>query len=433
MIRAAALALAVLAGAAAPAKAEIVVVPVTSPGGIEAWLYEEHTVPIITVAAAFLGGGSLDAAGHEGTTGLMTQLLGQGAGALDAAGFATARDDLAVQFGAGVSGDAVMMWATMLAETRDETVTLLRSALTEPRFDPEAVERLRGQVLATIRAGQTDPSTVASQAFYAAAYPDHGYGRPLAGTVESVAAITEEGLRAAWAEALTRDRLRVVVVGAIGPEETGAMLDRLFLDLPATGSGFPDVVEPRLAGGTTLIDMDVPQSAVVFGTSGIAVTDPDLMPALVMDYVLGGGSFSSRLVHEIRESRGLTYGVQTGLASGNYGNLYLGSLTSGNDSVAEAVGVLRQEWARMGRDGITEAELAAAKRYLTGAYPLRFDGNGSIASELLGLQVSGRGLDYVRERNDRIDAVTVEDVARVARRLLASQPLTVVIAGRPAE
>ena len=363
---------------------------------------------------------------------MMAALLQEGAGDLDATAFATKRDDLAARIGFGASDDVVSLSATMLAETRDETVELLRLALTAPRFDAEAVERVRAQALASIRMGDADPGVVAGQAFYAAAFPDHHYGRPSIGTAESVAAVRVEDLRAARAAALTRERLRVAIVGAIGPEEAGAMLDRLFGGLPETVGGFPSIAQPSLSGETTVIDMDVPQSMVVFGSAGISRDDPDFMPALVMDYILGGGSFSSRLTREIREKRGLTYDIYTTLASGNYGSLYMGSFSSSNQHVAEAVDILRQEWDRMANDGVTDAELVSAKRFLTGDYALRFEGNASIAAQLIGVQIWVWDLDYINKRNDLVEAVTADDVARVARRLLSSGSLTTIVVGRPA-
>jgi zinc protease len=432
VIRAPVLALALAISVLVPAaRAEIEIVPVTSPGGIEAWLYEDQSIPILTIAAGFLGGAGLDAEGREGTTYMMAALLQEGAGELDATAFAVAREELASYLGFWAGDDAVGLSATMLAETRDETVELLRLALTAPRFDAEAVERVRAQVLASIRMGATDPGTLAGRAFYADAFPGHPYGRPTEGTLESVTATRVEDLRRAHAATLARDRLRVTVVGAIRPDEVGPMLDRLFGGLPATGAALPPAVEPSLSGGITVLDLDTPQSLVVFGNAGLRNDDPDFIPALVMDHILGGGGFASRLTGEMREKRGLTYGVHTYLAAFNLGGLYMGSFSSSNARVAEALEVLRGEWVRMAEEGVTDGELASAKRFLTGDFALRFDGNGNIAGQLLGLQLAGLGPGYVTVRNDLVEAVTAADVARVARRLLSSDVLTAVVVGRP--
>jgi zinc protease len=414
-----------------PARAGFDIVPVTSPGGIEAWLREEHAIPILTINASFLGGPSLEPESRQGSTSLMAALLDEGAGELDSAAFATAIEDLAAQIAFSTSDDGVQVSAIMLSEDRGAVSDLLRLALTEPRFDPEPVERLRAQTLASIQAGEADPQSRANLEFYEQAFPGHPYGRLLLGTAESVAAMTVEDLRAARAGALAREHLRVAVVGDITPAELGPLLDRAFGALPEAGPELPAVATPQLSGQTTVLDFDTPQSFVVFGDAGLAIDDPDIIPAVVMDYVLGGGSLGNRLNEEMRVKRGLTYGAFTWLASGQFGSLYMGTFSSSNERVAEAIALLRAEWIRMAEHGVSEAELASAKRYLTGEFPLRFDGSARTAAQLLGLQLAGHDIGYVDRRNDLVEAVTAEDVARVARRLLRSEELTAVVAGRP--
>jgi zinc protease len=424
-------ALAILLVAALPARATIEITPVTSPGGISAWLYEDHTIPIVTLEASFRGGAVLDPEGQEGVTALMTALLEEGAGDLDATAFAVARESIAARFSFGAAHDAVSVSATMLAENRDEALDLLRSALVAPRFDDAAVERVRAQALASLRADSSNPRRLASRAFHAQAFDGHPYARPSDGTEETVAALTRDQIRAARAAALTTDRLAISVVGAIGPEELGPLLDRLFGDLSRQGPPLPPVAAAQAPGTVTVIDLDIPQSVVTFGHAGLARDDPDFIPAVVLDHILGGGGFGSRLTEEIRERRGLTYGIATWLAPNDFGWLYLGSFSSGNETVAEALDLVRAEWAWIAAEGVTAAELDAAKRYLTGAYALRFDGNARIAGQLLGLQIAGLDPDYVNRRNDLVAAVTLDDLRRVTARLIDPEALTFVVVGRP--
>lgn len=418
--------------AAVPAQAAITITPVTSPGGLHAWLYEDHTLPMITVESSFMGGAALDPAGKEGVCVLMTSLLEEGTGDLDSTAFAEKREDLAARFGFDCGRDDLSISLEMLSENRDASVDLLREALARPSFDPVAVERVRGQLVANLEDDATDPSAIASRAFFAEAFPDHPLGRPTDGTLETVKALDAADLAAAHAAMMTRDRLRLAVVGDITPEELGPMLDRLYGDLPETGPALPPVAEPKLGGGLEVIDLDVPQSLVFLGQRGIARDDPDFIPAFVMDYILGGGGLGSRLSTEVREKRGLTYGINTMLVPMDFGALYMGHFASANDRVAEAIDITRAEWKRMAEGGVTDQELAAAKQYLTGAYPLRFSGNGKIARQLLGIQVAGLDIDYVNRRNALVEAVTKEDVARVAKRLLDPSELTFVVVGRPA-
>lgn len=424
-------ALAVVLVAALPARAEIEIVPVTSPGGLTAWLVEDQTIPIITIEASFRGGAVLDAPEKAGATNLMAALLEEGAGEMTATEFARAREDLATRFSFEGGLDSVAISAEMLAENRDASIELLRAALHEPRFDENAFARVRAQVVSSLRSDETDPQTIASRAFFEKAFAGHPYARPTDGTLETVEALAVEDMDGAHRKALVRDRLHVAVVGAITPEELEPLLDRLFGDLPQSGPPLPEVAVPALDGSLSVIDLDIPQSVVTFGQPGIARDDPDFIPAFVLDHILGGGGFGSRLTDEIREKRGLTYGIGTYLAPYDFGWLYQGQFSSANARVAEALDILRAEWARMAGEGVSPEELEAAKQFLTGAYPLRFDGNARIASQLLGLQTADLGMDYVNTRNDQVNAVTVEDIARVAGRLMQPEALTTVIVGRP--
>ncbi|CAN5666120.1 pitrilysin family protein [soil metagenome] len=412
-------------------RAGIEIVPVTSEGGITAWLVEDHTIPIVTLEGSFRGGASLDPADEAGATALMATLLGEGAGDLDRTGFAEALETLASSVGFSAGADGVSVSATTLAENLDETFDLLRLALSEPRFDAESLARARARQLATLRSDETNPNRLASRAFYARAFEGHPYAIPADGTLESVAALDRGAVLDAHESALARDRLMLAVVGAIGPGELGPLLDATFGALPLAGAPLPETAEAAAAGTVSVIDLDIPQSVVMFGHRGIARDDEDFIPAFIMDHILGGGGFGSRLTEEIRERRGLTYGVSTWLASSDYGWLYMGAFSSANARAAEAIELVRAEWARMAGQGVSAAELDTAKRYLTGAYPLRFDGNARIAGQILGLQTAGLGIDYVRERNALIEAVTAEDIARVARRLLDPDALSFVVVGAP--
>ncbi|PZQ48962.1 MAG: peptidase M16 [Rhodovulum sulfidophilum] len=417
-------------GLGVPARAAIEITEVTSPGGIKAWLTEDHSIPMITLESSFLGGAVLDPAGQEGACALMTSLLAEGAGGLDSTAFAERREDLATRFGFDCGRDDVAVSLTMLSENSAASVDLLRAALVEPDFDPSAIERVRAQLVAGIEADAADPASIAGRAFSALAYPGHPYARPSQGTVDSVKALDRAAILAAHDAVLARDRLRVAVVGDITPEALAPMLDRLFGALPATGPDLPPVAEPKLPGGLRVIDFDVPQSQMIFGQHGLPRDDPDFVPAFVMDYILGGGGLGSRLSTEVREKRGLTYGIGTMLVPNDFGALYLGHFGTANATAGMAIDLVRAEWTRMA-EGVTQEELDAAKQFLTGAYPLKFSDNARIAQQLLGIQVAGLGIDYVNARNGLVEAVTREDIARVAKRLLDTDELTFVVVGRP--
>mgnify|MGYP006274763135 FL=1 len=425
----AALAIALLA--ALPARAEIEIEEVTSPGGITAWLVEDHNIPFTALEIRFQGGTSLDAPGKSGAVRLMTALLEEGAGELDAQGFAAATEAIAADFDYDAYDDAVAVSARFLTETRDEAMELLRASLVEPRFDEDAIERVRAQALAAIRSDLSDAGTIASREFDRLAFGDHPYGRSPDGTIESVGALTRQDLLDAHAAALARDRIFVSAAGDITAEELGVLLDELLGGLPETGGALPGDVEVALPGGITVVEFDTPQSVAVFGHEGLSRDDDDFFAAFVLNQILGGGGFESRLMQEVRVKRGLTYGIYTYLAPKDHAALYLGRVASANDRIAEAIDVIEDQWRRIAEDGVTAEELDAAKTYLTGAYPLRFDGNGPIARILVGMQMDGLAITYPQTRNEKLAAITLEEVNRVAAELLDPDRLHFVVAGQP--
>ncbi|WP_084667925.1 M16 family metallopeptidase [Nioella nitratireducens] len=416
---------------AAPAIAQVDIQEVTSPGGINAWLVEDHSLPFVALDIRFQGGTSLDAPDHRGATYLMTGLLEEGAGDMNNSEFAARSEALAAYFGFSAYRDSIAITAQMLTENRDQAVDLLHEALVNPRFDQTAIDRVRGQVLSIIDSNQHDPAELASAAFYAQAFGDHPYGSAEEGTPDSVNALTRDDLIAAHRGALARDRVSVGVSGDITPDELGVLLDRLLGDLPETGAPQPADAPYTLSGGTTVIDYPTPQSTALFGHEGIERDDPDFFAAYVLNQVLGGGNFRSRLMQEIRVDRGLTYGISTFLVLFDHGPMMMGQFSSSNDLVAQAVEVLRQQWADVAENGVAEEELEAAKTYLTGAYPLRFTGNENLAAILAGMQADHMPISYINTRNDRVNAVTQDDVRRVAARLMDPEGLRVVVVGQP--
>ncbi len=246
-----------------------------------------------------------------------------------------------------------------------------------------------------------------------------------------MAKLTRDDVVEAHRAALARDRMFIAVVGDVTPAELGPMLDRLLGGLPDIGRQMPGRAPWGLTGGATVVDFPSPQSVVLFGQRGIPRDDPDFFAAFILNEVLGGGGFSARLMEELREKRGLTYGVSTYLAPMNYGEVLMGQMSTANASVGQSIDLIREVWADMAAEGITEEELARTKTYLTGAYPLRFDGNGQIADILVGMQMEGLPIDYATTRNAKVEAVTLADVTRVAQRLLQPDALRFVVVGQP--
>ncbi len=318
-----------------------------------------------------------------------------------------------------------------LTENRDEAFEALRLGLTAARFDPTDVELNRAQILSTLRRATTNPTEMASLRWWQVAFADHPYGQPVAGTLETVPTITVGDLRDYTRRVLARGNLKIAVVGDIDAEAVKSMLDRVFGALPAEPQLKPVAnVTPRGLGRRIVVKLDVPQAVVAFGGTGIARNDPDFMAAYIVNHILGGGSFSSRLYQEVREKRGLAYSVYDSLVWLNHSALFLGGTATRADRAGETLDLIQKEIHRLAENGPTAEELAKAKAYLNGSFALNLDTSSKIAALLVQLQRDGLGIDYFSRRPEMISAVTLDDARRVAKKLLDGG-LLVTVAGRP--
>jgi len=428
---AALLALAILAIAHAPASA-INIQKVKSPGGIEAWLVEDHSIPLISARFAFRGGAANDPAGKEGVSNFLSGMLDEGAGDLDSQAFQQQLNDHSIQMSFETGRDWFSGRLRTLTENRDKAFGLLALALTKPRFDPKPLQRIRDQLIIEMRRNEQSPNYLASRAWMRAAFGNHVYGRPVNGTAKTLAAITADDLKAAADTLFRKKEMKIAVVGDIDAKTLAGLLDDTFggLKMPLALTSVPDV---EVAGGgvVKLIEMKIPQTVIQFGSKGLKRNDKDFIPAYIVNYILGGGGFSSRLYEEIREKRGLVYSVYSYLVPYKQAGLLMGGAATGNKTVGEALTVIREQIKRLADEGPTAKELDAAKTYLTGSFALRFDTGNKIAGQLIGLQTGDLGADYIDKRNGLINAVTLEDVKRVARRLLDADDLIVTLVGKP--
>ncbi len=416
---------------APPTARAMTVERLVSPGGIEAWLVRDPAVPVIAVEFAMRGAADQDPAGKPGVANLTASALDEGAGPLDSAAFHDRLERKAIELGFRAGHDYFRGTLRTLTENRDEAFDYLRLALTEPRFDAEAVERMRAQIVSRLRRESMSPNDIANRNWWATAFPDHPYGLPVNGTLESLPRISVDDLKSYVRRALTRDHLKIAVVGDIDVETAGKLIDRTFGGLPAKSElDAVAAVVPRGLGRRIVINLDVPQAVVNFGAPGIARGDPDFMAAYIVNHVLGGGSFSSRLYREVREKRGLAYGVHDSLLWLDRAALLLGSTATRADATGETLAVIEHEIRRMAEEGPTEEELSKAKTYLKGSFALGLDTSNRIASQLVQMQLDNLGIDYIERRGGLIDAVTLADARRVAKRLLDGG-LLVTVVGRP--
>ncbi len=405
---------------------------VKSPGGIEAWLVQEHSVPLLALRFVFEGGNAQDPVGKEGLANFLTGMMDEGAGDLDARKFQERMEEIAAKMGFEDGRDSLYGSFETLTVNREPAVELLRLAVTKPRFDPDAVERVKAQLIAGLAFAAKSPNKVAANEWSSIAFPNHPYGRPTAGTPASVGSITRDDLEGYRRRIFARDTLRVVAVGDIDAKELGLLLDKVFGELPAKAElvAIPATV-PKAQQKLKVIEMDVPQSVVQFGMNGLARKDKDFMAGFILNQILGGGGFASRLTEEVREKRGLAYSVYSYLQPYKHTQIFGGGVATKNEEVARSIEVIRSELKRMATDGPTPTEVANAKSYLTGSFALRFDTNSKIASQLLWMLQEDMGIDYIERRNALVEAVTIDDLRSVAKRLLTVDDLIITVVGKP--
>ena len=417
-----------LVASLAPARAEVNIQKVDSASGVTAWLVEDYSVPIVTIRFSFVGGSTQDPVGKEGLAELMTSLFDEGAGDLDSDAFQVKLDDSGAEMRFGAGRDTIYGSMRMLADRQDAAFDLLRLAIMEPRFDQPPIDRIRAQIISGIVASARDPETAAQQKFSDAIYGAHPYARPDEGTETSLASITADDIRAYHKAIFARANLSVAVVGAIDAATVAKQLDKLFGSLPEKPALTPvETVNWKLDQQVSF-DYDLPQTTLQIAYPGVARVEPDFFAAYIMNHILGGGTFSSRLFEEVREKRGLAYSVSSSLVNQKYSSGLIISTATRSDRAAETLSVIRAEVKRLAEEGPTEEELADAKRYIVSSYPLNnLDSSSAIASTLISLQTDNLGIDYIQRREALINAVTLDQVKAAARKLLLTEPAVLVI------
>ncbi|HWV20453.1 MAG TPA: pitrilysin family protein [Devosia sp.] len=412
-----------LLGFALPSQADVAFKSITSPGGIEAGMVEDYTVPIVTIAFAFQGGAAQDPDDKVGLASLMSSLFDEGAGELDSNAFQTRLDDVGLEMGFSANFDSFTGFARMLADQREDATGLLALAVNEPRFDQSAIDRMRAQVLAGIASHAQDPGYAAGRMWNEALFGTHPYARPLEGTATSLPGITADDLRQFHKALFARGNLRIGIVGALDAEAAGKMIDAIFGALPESPQ-LAEIAPAKLSFGQNLaVDYPLPQTSINLAYPGIKPSDPDFFAAHVMTEMLAGSSLLSELNREVREKRGLSYGVSGGLVNLDEADALTIGASTRPDQSAEAIDVIRATLARMAAEGPDPAALERTKRYLVGAYPInQLRSSVAIAITMVVQQLQGLPIDYAGERQKSIEAVTGEDIKRVAERIFGTEP-----------
>ncbi|MGI9399824.1 MAG: M16 family metallopeptidase [Rhizobiaceae bacterium] len=396
--------------------------------GIKAWLVEDYTVPIITISASFRGGATQDPDGKEGMASLLSTLFDEGAGPYDSKDFQARLEKLGVSLRYNDSRDGFRVSLRTLKSDLDNAVEMMQLSLSDLHFEEDSISRMREALKARILRRENNPSTKAGEAIRTSLFGEHPYSRSSRGTIDGLTAISRGDLVSHFKRLFAKNNLTVGIVGAVNSEEAADLLDEIFGGLPETADLNP-VKRAEISFGEDIrIEEELPQSTITLALPGVPRSDPEFFAAYLMNQILGGGSFSSRLYNEVREKRGLAYSVYSSLT--NYDNasfLSMGSKTK-SDRADETLSIMRAEIERMANDGPTPEELESAKKYVIGSYAINnLDTTGKIARALVAMQEEDLGRDYIDRRTEFINSVTLEDVKAVAKRLLSQKPTIVVV------
>lgn len=402
-----------------------------TPAGIEFWLAQDKNVPVISLSFSFRGGLLLDPKEKPGVARLVSIMLDEGAGAFDSQSFQKQLTDNAIALNFSARRDVFSGQIRTLKNKKETAFDLLHLALTEPHFDADSLTRMKNANLAQIKDSLGDPSWLVARTFNGMVFQDHPYAQPGFGNLSSINTITAQDLKDFTQRQFARNLLTVALAGDIDAKTAAADIDRIFASLPASAEE-PDapLLEIKHAGKVILLPHQVPQTFITVGQKGLHHTDKLWPAAVVLNYILGGGSFDSRLMEEIRVKRGLTYGVYSSLSSMAKGAVMMASLSTSNDTAKEALDVLKAEWDKISRTPPSDAEIEHAKAFLTGSTLLRLTSTASIASLLNDLQNDGFDHNYINRYAASINSVTAQDVKTVAG-MLNPDTLTIVLVGMP--
>ncbi len=401
---------------------------VTSPSGIKAWLVEDYTVPIISLSLQFAGGSSSDPEGKEGLTSVLTAMMDEGAGDLDTESLKAELEALGIEIGFSTTRDHISGGMRLVRSDLDRAFELFSMILNEPGFEPASLERVRAGFISRYQRSLTEPNAILGTAMREVLFEGHAYSRPSNGDAISLNAISREDVIDHHGRLFARSNLHVGVVGAIGPNELAVKLDEVFANLPMQANfESPHEITPQL-GVRKHIGFESPQGLVSLALPGRKRSDPEFFAAFLVNHILGGGTFSSRLFEEIREKRGLVYGVNSSMVTREHG-AYLGAgFATRADQTEDALEVMLTEISRLAKEGPSEGELELAKQYVIGSYAINnLDTSSKIADVLVGLQADELGIDYIETRRAAINSVTLEQARAIAGELLGVEPTVITL------
>ncbi len=394
--------------------------------GVTVWNAAQSVTPAVSVVLSFPLGSAFDPVGKKGLSRLAASLVDEGTKTKNSSAFKTFAADQNLTLQASVDEENFYIKANFLRYNYKAVAHLLNEALTEPRYDPQAVARMKDQIVNVIKASRSDPNSLLKKMNDQAIFRDHPFAHPEMGYIKDVKAVTTADLKKFNRQLLSAP-LFVAVAGSLNETETKKFIDLVTRNLKARGA-VPVIPAPPAFEKSEKFSLYLQSSQASVGIRkpGPYRTDPDYFAVVALNHILGGGGFGSRFTENLREQKGLTYSINSDLTvegGKSYWEVYFATPT---DKAELALRAVNTEIQKIAETGVTEKELADTKRYLKGVYALEFDRNNKIADLMQALYTLGLSSRYPQERDALIDALSVDAVNRAAKKYFSPDSAQVI-------
>jgi zinc protease len=421
---------------AALAHATLNIEHLTLPNGIKLLLVEKHNLPLVTVSIGIDAGTLFEPSDKPGLANLTAELLTEGTTHRTSSQIGEEIEFMGAELSTAASKDLVSVDLSILKKDVNRGFEILADVLLNPSFPDEELQKLKTRVLGQIKLNQEQPDVIANQAFIKALFGlGHPYGRPVIGSAEFVTACKREDISQFYGQFYRPNRTIIAIVGDITKEEIVALMEKNFSQWKPSETATQPLthsLNQLIKDEAQLVQIDrkdLSQATVIIGHKGVSRDNPDYVTVAVMNYILGSGDFSSRLMDNIRENLGLVYGVYSYFDSAKAQSFFLVNLQTKNENANQAIHEVVKQLKVLKENGVTEKELADAKSFLTGSFPLRLETNDSIADRLVAIEYYGLGYDFLDKYAERINGITKQEIDRVAKRYLFPDNAILVIVG----
>ncbi len=398
--------------------------------GIKFWLVEDNSLPLVSLSFSFKGGALADGLGKEGTTNLMTSLLDEGTDGFTAENFKLSMRENGVKISFSSRKEKVEGTLQVVKSQLQEGFWLLHEAVNNPIFKTNEINKVKKQLVASIKIDESNISTLASDKFEEYFFNDKKMKRKVKGSVRSINNISRQDLIESHKKIFCRNNVYIGIAGSINKDLAKKYIDYVFGSLPLknTKNFQPNVSVNK---GSKIINVDSPQSTVIFGQRGVGRNDPNYFSARILNYVLGGGGFQSRLYKEVREKKGLVYSIYSYLRPYEEEGIIIGGFQTRNKTVKETMNKVIDEWKKISKNGITKNDLNDAKTYYKGSFSRNYTNTLSISKLLTVVQYYSLGEDYFKKRNQIIDQINLNEINNYASTLFDPESLYFMIVGKP--